>query len=180
MDGNPFPSTLRSYVSSRVFNFSYKFSSEALNHRCGRRGAKVWTAGGQVWTDCYSSTNFQAKPSKQKHLGVDGIPFPATLRSRVSFIISSALGFIIIVLHLQILGQNLLQSDSDWRRFVLIFVLPTNQAIPLSGRVPSTMLKRRFLSPSPPLMTLKNFNSLNGMRPVHFSVSQQNISNGSI
>jgi len=84
VDGNPFPSTLRSYVSSTTFNFSYKFSSETLNHKCGRRGAKVWTARGQVCTDCYSSTNFQAKPSKHQHLGVGGNPFPSTLRSYVS------------------------------------------------------------------------------------------------
>ena len=64
--------------------------------------------------------------------------------------------------------------------FAVLVVMLFSQTIPLSGRVPSTMLKGRFLSPSPPLMTLKNFNSLNGMRAVHFSASQQNISNGSI
>ena len=49
------------------------------------------------------------------------------------------------------------------------------EAGPIKRAGPQYNAEAHISESPPPLMTLKNFNSLNGMRPVHISVSQQNI-----
>jgi len=59
--------------------------------------------------------------------------------------------------------------------FAVLVVMPLQPDNPVKRAGPQYNAEAHISEPIPPMMTLKNFNPLNGMRPVHISVSQQNI-----